>query len=322
MTKPLDVVILIGSLRAASWTRKVAEAAAALAPAGLRCREVPIAGLPLYNEDLDGKPPRAWTAFRKAIAGADAVLIATPEYNRSIPACLKNALDIGSRPEGENLWDGKPAGVISVTPYKMGAFGANHHVRQSLVFLNMPAMAQPEAYIGDAEGLFDEAGKLRNKDTQQFLGRFMTAFAAWAKRVRSAPPGADFDAFMAQREQIAAAYSSGDPKPLDAIAATGGKVTFFPPSGGVVSGARAVTAKYDADAKAFAPGTKNRLEVLDAGAESDLGFWTGLQHFDGKFRGQPAKMKLRVTEVFRRTDGEWKLVHRHADPAGDPQKPA
>jgi NAD(P)H-dependent FMN reductase/ketosteroid isomerase-like protein len=321
MAAPLDVALLIGSLRAASWTRKVAMAAAALAPDGLRFRELEIGALPLYNEDLDPEPPRAWTEFREAISGADAVLIATPEYNRSVPACLKNALDVGSRPQGQNLWDGKPAAVISVTPYKLGAFGANHHVRQALVFLNMPAMPQPEAYIGGAGDLFDTDGDLKDEGAAKFLAHFMAAFETWALRIGGHATDAGFEAFMDRRGEIAAAYCNGDPQPLHAIAATEGAVTFFPPSGGMVSGAAIVTAKYDEGAESFAPGATSRLEVLDKGAGADLAFWTGIQHYEGRFRGQDTKMKLRITEVFRRTGGEWKLAHRHADPAGEPQTP-
>jgi ketosteroid isomerase-like protein len=122
------------------------------------------------------------------------------------------------------------------------------------------------------------------------------------------------------REGKGPCLRSGNPKPLHAIAAESGKVTFFPPSGGVISRANSVTARYDVDAKSFAPGTKNRLGILYIGAASDLAFWTGLQHFEGKFRGKDAKMKLRVTEVFRLSHGEWKLIHRHVDSAGDSQK--
>jgi chromate reductase len=181
MAEPLNVAVLIGSLRKGSYTRMVAKAAIAQAPAGLSCRIVEIGDLAMYNQDLDEDPPAPWTRFRAEIAEVQAVLLFTPEYNRSIPACLKNALDVGSRPAGKSVWDGKPTGVASVTPYKLGAFGANHHVRQSLVFLNMPAMAQPEAYIGGAADLFDDQGKLTHDDTRQFLTRFITAFETFAR---------------------------------------------------------------------------------------------------------------------------------------------
>lgn len=124
-------------------------------------------------------PPAEWTAFRGRIKSADAVLFVTPEHNRSVPAALKNALDIGSRPYGANAWNGKPGAVVSASPGQIGGFGANHHLRQSLVFLNVPAMAQPEAYIGSAHKLFDANGKLVNDGTRKILQGFMQAYAEW-----------------------------------------------------------------------------------------------------------------------------------------------
>ena len=113
---------------------------------------------------------------------ADAVLFVTPEYNRSVPGVLKNAIDVGSRPYGQSAWEGKPGAVISVSPGGIGAFGANHHLRQSLVFLNVPAMQQPEAYIGQAGDLFDEQGNLKNDKRREFFTKFMQAFAAWIEQ--------------------------------------------------------------------------------------------------------------------------------------------
>jgi chromate reductase len=112
------------------------------------------------------------------------VLFVTPEYNRSVPAPLKNAIDVGSRPYGKSARDGKPAAIVSVSPGAIGAFGANQHLRQSLVFLNMPPLQQPEAYIGGAANLFDAEGKLANPGTADFLKKFMEAFAAWIDKVR------------------------------------------------------------------------------------------------------------------------------------------
>jgi len=135
--------------------------------------------LPIYNQDGDEEPPAPWREFRDRIKAADAVLIVTPEHNRSVPAALKNALDVGSRPYGKNVWGGKPGAVVSASPGSIGGFGANHHLRQSLVFLNVPAMAQPEAYIGGADKLFDATGKLVNEGTRKFLQGFMQAYDAW-----------------------------------------------------------------------------------------------------------------------------------------------
>ena len=155
MDKVRDVAVIVGSLRRDSINRKVANALAELAPAELKLSIVEIAELPIYNQDGDESPPAAWTEFRARIRRADAVLFVTPEHNRSVPAALKNALDIGSRPYGKSAWNGKPGAVVSASPGAIGAFGANHHLRQSLVFLNVPAMPQPEAYIGGVDKLFD-----------------------------------------------------------------------------------------------------------------------------------------------------------------------
>lgn len=177
-----DVVVLVGSLRKGSFNRKLAVAMAALAPASLRLEIVEIGELPFYNEDLEtASPPPAWTAFRERVGRADAVLFVTPEYNRSLPAALKNALDVGSRPYGHSVWGQKPAAVVSASPGLIGGFGANHHLRQSLVFLDMPTLQQPEAYIGGVGKLFDDAGQL-NTGTGEFLGKFLAAFSTLIDR--------------------------------------------------------------------------------------------------------------------------------------------
>ena len=175
------VAVFVGSLRKDSFNRKVANTLVALAPASLKLELLEIGQLPLYNQDDDSNPPEAWTTFRQRVRAADAVLFVTPEYNRSVPGVLKNALDVASRPYGQSACDGKPGAVISVSPGALGAFGANHHLRQSLVFLNVPVMQQPEAYIGGAANLFDPAGKLVNESTREFLQKFMQAFAAWVE---------------------------------------------------------------------------------------------------------------------------------------------
>jgi chromate reductase, NAD(P)H dehydrogenase (quinone) len=182
-----NVAVIVGSLRKGSYNRMMAHALAALAPPSLKLEIVEIGALPLYNQDDDTgdiAAPAAWMAFRERIRPADAVLFVTPEYNRSVPAPLKNAIDVGSRPYGKSVWDGKPAAIMSVSPGAIGAFGANHHLRQSLVFLNMPPLQQPEAYIGGAANLFDAEGKLANPGTADFLKKFMEAFAAWIEKVR------------------------------------------------------------------------------------------------------------------------------------------
>ena len=177
-----DAAVLVGSLRKESLNRKMALALAELAPATLRLGIVEIGQLALYNADEEASPPAAWTALRERIRAADALLFVTPEYNRSVPATLKNALDVGSRPARKSVWNGKPGAVVSVSPGAIGGFGANHHLRQSLVFLNVAAMPQPEAYIGGAEKLFDASGKLANDSTRTFLQKFMQTFATWVTR--------------------------------------------------------------------------------------------------------------------------------------------
>ena len=184
MARPYDVAVIVGSLAKASLNRKMARALIDVAPPSLKPALVEIGDLPLYTPDFENDPPPAVRAFRERIAPCDAVLFVTPEYNRSMPGPFKNALDVGSRPYGKSVWTGKPAAIVSCSPGAVGGFGANHHLRQSLVFLDMPAMQQPEAYIAGAAKLFDEQGKLANDDTRAFITKFMQAFAQWIERLR------------------------------------------------------------------------------------------------------------------------------------------
>ena len=180
MTKKISVAVIVGSLRKDSVNRKAALALAKLAPAHLDLRIVEIGELPLYNEDIEAAgPPESWTRFRDDLRASDAVLFVTPEYNRSVPAALKNAIDVASRPYGSSAWAGKPAAMMSLSPGAIGAFGANHHLRQSLVFLDMPILQQPEAYVGGAYALFDDAGELTSDETRAFFATFIGAFAKW-----------------------------------------------------------------------------------------------------------------------------------------------
>jgi len=178
------IAVFVGSLRKESYNLKMAHALAGLAPPSLELEIVDIGRLPLYNQDYDdeGKPPEAWTAFRQRVKAFDGVLFVTPEHNRSVPAALKNAIDVASRPYGKSVWARKPGAVVSVSPGAMGAFGANHHLRQSLVFLDVPVMQQPEAYIGGAAQLFDGEGRITNEKTREFLAKFMETFATWVAR--------------------------------------------------------------------------------------------------------------------------------------------
>ena len=173
------VAVLVGSLRKESFNRKVANQLIQLAPDSLELELVEIGQLPHYNEDLELNVPKEYTEFREKIKSFDGFLFVTPEYNRSVPSALKNAFDVGSRPYGESVWGGKPGAVVSVSMSAIGGFGANHIVRQSMVFLNVPMMQQPEAYIGSAHTLFDENGNLVNEGTRDFLKAYIDAYAAW-----------------------------------------------------------------------------------------------------------------------------------------------
>ena len=186
MNDTLNVAVLVGSLRRGSFSRQVARAAVALASISLAMQIVEIGDLLLYNEDLEDAPakPSSWLTFRDRIRLANGVLFVTPEYNRSVPGGLKNALDVGSRPRVESVWSGKPCAVISVSLGALGAFGANHHLRQSFVFLDMPVMQQPEAYIGNAASLFDSGGELGNEKTREFVQTFVNAFELWIRTNR------------------------------------------------------------------------------------------------------------------------------------------
>lgn len=184
MPESRKVAVLVGSLRKDSYNRRAAQALMKLAPGHLHLEIAEIRDLPLYNEDADKQPtpPPAWTAFRDSIRPADAVLFVTPEYNRSVPGVLKNAIDVGSRPYGQSVWSRKPTAIMSVSPGAIGGFGANHHLRQSLVFLDMPILQQPEAYIGQAATLFAEDGSLAAEGTRTLFKNFIDAFAALIAR--------------------------------------------------------------------------------------------------------------------------------------------
>lgn len=175
------IAVLVGSLRKESFNRKMAKVLISIAPESLKLGIVEIGELALYNQDLDdeGKPPAAWTTFREQIKSSDGVLFVTPEYNRSVPGVLKNAVDVGSRPYGKSAWEKKPGAVISVSPGAIGGFGANQHLRQSFVFLDILPLQQPEAYIGHAGEIFDAHGNVSNENLKKFLQGFMDSFANW-----------------------------------------------------------------------------------------------------------------------------------------------
>jgi chromate reductase len=174
------IAIIVGSLRKDSINRKVARSICAFASDKLDCRIVEIGALPLYNQDLDPNPPAEFVTFRKEIAAADGILFCTPEYNRGVPGVLKNAIDVGSRPYGQSVWDKKPGAIISASPGSVGGFGANHQLRQACVFLNMPVMQQPEAYLGHVtDDSFDEQGHVKEGPLRQLILNLASAFADW-----------------------------------------------------------------------------------------------------------------------------------------------
>jgi len=186
---PKKIAVLIGSLRKDSLNRKFAQELIALAPASLEFEVAEIGDLALYNQDLDdaGAAPAPWTRFREQLAKVDGVLFVSPEYNRSMPATIKNAIDVGSRPWGKSIWDGKAAAVFTASPGGVGGFGANHAIRQSLVALNVATMPAPEAYIGNAANLLGPDGRVNNDQTRDVLAKFVAAFATWVdKNARAA----------------------------------------------------------------------------------------------------------------------------------------
>lgn len=183
MANPRSVAVLVGSLRKESFTRKIAKTLIGLAPPTLQLEIVEIGGISFYNQDLEPNPPADWLTFRDKLRAADAILFATPEYNRSVPGVLKNAIDVASRPKEKNVFNGKPGAVISVSPGSISGFGANHHLRQMLVFLNVPTMQQPEAYIGGVASMFDQNGNMTNDSTREFLRNFVESFAHWIELI-------------------------------------------------------------------------------------------------------------------------------------------
>ena len=179
----IKVAAFSGSLRKESFTTKLVKAFQQTAPDGITIQITDISQLPLINEDLEPDLPQSVKDLHGSIEGADAILLATPEYNRSYSPVLKNALDWGSRPEGQNKWDGKPTSVIGCTPYSLGAFGAQNHLRQVLVYLNMPTLQQPEFYLSGAGDKFNENGDLKDEKTREIIVEHWAAFIEWIKKI-------------------------------------------------------------------------------------------------------------------------------------------
>lgn len=180
-----NIGVIVGSLRKESWNKKIAQALIKLAPDELDLKIVEIGSLPIYNEDLDTPEniPDEYVNFRKTMKEKDGVIFVTPEYNRSLPGVLKNAIDVGSRPYGQSIWENKAAGVLSASPGAIGGFGASQHLRQTFVFLNILCMQQPEAYIGQVANIFNKDGSIAKEDTVKFLEGYMKSYSKWIDKV-------------------------------------------------------------------------------------------------------------------------------------------
>lgn len=180
----IKVAAIVGSLRKDSISRKLAQALIGLAPEHLRIEIVEIGDLALFNEDLEAEPPPAWSRFRQQAAAADAFVFVTPEYNRSMPAVIKNAIDVGSRPPANSLWINKPALVVSQSPGALGGALANSHLRQSLSAVGVRTrLANQEIYLSHSAGLFNDDGALAKDETKAYLKGVLNDFAAWAALV-------------------------------------------------------------------------------------------------------------------------------------------
>ena len=176
---PKKIAVIIGSLRKESFNRKIANELIRLSSKKLDMEIIEIGDLPHYNEDLDENPPKSWVEFRTKIKTKDAILFVSPEYNRTIPGVLKNAIDVGSRPPGKSVWEGKVAAVATASPSNLGGFGSNQNIRQAFVFLNVPFMQQPEMYLSKVNESFLKDGKTVNAKTAAYLQKFLDGFGKW-----------------------------------------------------------------------------------------------------------------------------------------------
>ena len=202
---PHKIAIIVGSLREGSINRKVARSICGLRGDNLDCSMVEIGDLPLYNQDYDGlaEQPAPYIRFRDQIRAADGILFCSPEYNRGIPGVLKNAIDVGSRPYGQSVWDRKPAAIVTASPGSIGGFGSNHQIRQACVFLNMPVMQQPEAYLGHVtDDSFDDSGCLKEGPLKELVTKLAHAFHDWVDMIhRSRRLLAEDSAHASMRKQ-------------------------------------------------------------------------------------------------------------------------
>jgi len=176
------IVTIAGSLRKESFSLKIANALAKLAPASLKLEVITLNGISFFNQDLEGAPPADWLAFREKLQKSDGVLFVTPEYNRAIPGVLKNAIDVGSRPYGKSSFMGKPVGIISNSPGPLGGVNAAKSLQNILPGISGPIMGQPETYLNMVGDAFNEKGELIKEPLQKVLEQFLAAFAAWVEK--------------------------------------------------------------------------------------------------------------------------------------------
>ena len=180
-----NIGFIVGSLRKGAYTRLLSQAIQEIGQPSFKLTEIAIGELPFYNQDLETEtPPAQWVAFRNQVKQNDGILFITPEYNRGIPGVVKNAVDVGSRPPKESVWNRRPTAVISLTPGKLGAMAGNQALRHTLSVIGSPVLPAPEAYLANAAELFDGSGKLHNEDTRKFLGKVLAEFETWIGRFK------------------------------------------------------------------------------------------------------------------------------------------
>src|ERR1700686_2454045 len=182
MATPHNVAVIVGSLRKEGFTLKIANALARLAPDTLKLEVVTLYDISFFNQDLEAAPPADWLAFREKLQKSDGVLFVTPEYNRSIPGVLKNAIDVGSRPYGKSSFMGKPTGIVSVSPGLLGGVSAAKHLQNILPGISGPILGQPEIYLNGIGDAFDDKGQLTKEALQKVMQQYIDAFAAFIEK--------------------------------------------------------------------------------------------------------------------------------------------
>jgi chromate reductase, NAD(P)H dehydrogenase (quinone) len=183
MATPYSIAVIVGSIRKESFTLKIAKALAKLAPDTLKLEVVTLNGISFFNQDLEAAPPADWLAFREKLQQSSGVLLVTPEYNRSIPGVLKNAIDVGSRPYGKSSFLDKPTGIISNSPGPLGGVSAAKHLQNILPGISGPILGQPEIYLNNVGEAFDDKGNLIKESMQKVMQQYLEAFAAFVQKL-------------------------------------------------------------------------------------------------------------------------------------------